>query len=97
MQTDERSDIFSVGIVLKELYAACKNKRPYRRHVQKIIKKETRFDPENRYLRIDIMEKDIKELYLGKVGRFALLLAAAFMFTLVTGIVAAWMSGIFNL
>ena len=97
MQTDERSDIFSAGIVLKELYAACKNKRPYRRHVQKIIKKATRFDPENRYLRIDIMEKDIKELYLGKVGRFALLLAAAFMFTLVTGIVAAWMSGIFNL
>ena len=43
------------------------------------------------------MEKDIKELYLGKVGRFALLLAAAFMFTLVTGIAAAWMSGIFNL
>ena len=63
-QTDVRSDIYSMGIVLKELYEACENKNASKGKIQRIIKKATMFDPDKRYGSIDEMRKDITKLYV---------------------------------
>lgn len=62
-QTDERSDIYSAGIVLKELVDACEDKRSYSGLAKKIINKATMFDPDKRYAGISAMKKDVERMY----------------------------------
>ncbi len=93
MQTDERSDIYSAGILLKELYYACGDKSLYIRYLQRIIKKATRFDPEKRYSSIEKMENDIGAVYFEKIIRLVIGFVAALLLVLVTVMAAMWTKG----
>lgn len=69
-QTDERSDIYSFGVTIKLLLGESYARSVYRR----VVRKCTRFDPEQRYQSISAVKS---ALIRGKYFRFAVPVAAA--------------------
>lgn len=69
-QTDERSDIYSFGVTIKLLLGESYARSVYRR----VVRKCTRFDPEQRYQYIGAVKS---ALIRGKYFRFAVPVAAA--------------------
>lgn len=62
MQTDARSDIYSVGVVFAELLDHAQVTSDYRKRAGRIISLATMFDPEKRYDRIGSLLKDVQRL-----------------------------------
>lgn len=62
MQTDVRSDIYSVGIVFSELLERAAAGSSYVGRARKIIDKATMFDPGKRYRDVEELSQDIKKL-----------------------------------
>ncbi|MCQ2505558.1 MAG: protein kinase [Lachnospiraceae bacterium] len=61
-QTDERSDIYSFGVVLNEMFAkCCKLSSKSEAYLKKIINKATSFDPNSRYASVISLKKDIEK------------------------------------
>ena len=65
-QTDVRSDIYSLGIVMQELASASRLTPRVARLTQKIIRKATMFDPNDRYTNIEMVRLDFNTMFLSK-------------------------------
>lgn len=59
-QTDVRSDIYSMGMVFRELELT--ERRAFARAWEKIIGKCRNFDPKDRYQKVEELEKDIRRI-----------------------------------
>jgi len=62
MQTDVRSDIYSVGVMFAELLEHASVTKRYGKRAGKIIDRATMFDPENRYKSVTGLLKELQVL-----------------------------------
>ncbi len=62
MQTDIRTDVYSLGIVYAELLEHADVSASYRKEAKKIIQKATMFAPDDRYPNMEAVLKDLKNI-----------------------------------
>lgn len=62
MQTDIRTDVYSLGIVYAELLEHAEVSASYRREAKKIIQKATMFAPDDRYPNMEAVLKDLNHI-----------------------------------
>lgn len=62
MQTDIRTDVYSLGIVYAELLEHADVSASYRKEAKKIIQKATMFAPDDRYPNMEAVLKDLKHI-----------------------------------
>lgn len=74
-QTDERSDIYSIGVLLREMTEA-DNKKSFRK-ISAVIKKCTMFSPDDRYKSVSDVKSDLLKITERKVPRKLIAAAAA--------------------
>ncbi len=61
-QTDARSDIYSMGILLQEMSEHCDCPSSLKNKIKKIIDTATMFDPEKRYNKIEDLQHSLQKL-----------------------------------
>ncbi len=62
MQTDIRTDVYSLGIVYAELLEQAEVSTSYRKEAKKIIQKATMFAPDDRYPNMEAVLKDLNQI-----------------------------------
>lgn len=82
MQTDIRTDVYSLGIVFAELLERADVSTSYRTDAKEIIKKATMFAPDDRYPNMEAFLKDLDKIgkrrsWLIPVGAFCICLVLA--------------------